>query len=181
MATTAAPTHPPTTTALLAGVETSLTPAERISLIGDEWAQLRSNKATVGDYLNLVAAVKSDTNAEVISTALSGVDSIYEHIASTPEEKAAISSWICTTFKPQFIRLGDPSPGDSDNTRDLRSRLFNFLGYYGKDHEIIVKARLIAQQYLLHPNTVDPTKARRLSPLPLDRRQNPLCPVAKRL
>ncbi len=143
--------------ALLAGVETSLTPAERISLIGDEWAQIHSDKATVGDYLNLVAAVKSDSNAEVISTALSGVSSVYENIASTPEEKAALSAWICSTFKPQFTRLGDPSPTDSDNTRELRSDLFNFLGYYGDDHDVIVKARLIAQQYLLHPATVDPT------------------------
>ncbi len=44
--------------ALLAHVETRLEPAERISLIGDEWARVRSDKATVGDYLNLVAAVK---------------------------------------------------------------------------------------------------------------------------
>jgi aminopeptidase N/puromycin-sensitive aminopeptidase len=143
--------------ALLAGVETALTPAERISLIGDEWAQLRSNKATVGDYLNLAAAVKSDSNAEVISTALSGVDSIYGRIASTPEEKAAISAWIRATFEPQFTRLGDPSPTDSDNTRELRSLLFNFLGSYGSDHDVIVKARMIAQQYLLHPESVDPT------------------------
>ena len=111
----------------------------------------------MGDYLNLVAAVKSDSNAEVISTALSGVSSVYENIASTPEEKAALSAWICSTFKPQFTRLGDPSPTDSDNTRELRSDLFNFLGYYGDDHDVIVKARLIAQQYLLHPATVDPT------------------------
>jgi aminopeptidase N/puromycin-sensitive aminopeptidase len=143
--------------ALLAGVETSLTPAERISLIGDEWAQLRSNKATVGDYLNLVAAVKSDPNAEVISTALAGVDSIYQNIASTPEEKSALSAWIRSTFEPQFTRLGDPSPTDSDNTSELRSHLFDLLGFYGNDHDVIVKARQTAQKYLLNPSSVDPT------------------------
>jgi aminopeptidase N/puromycin-sensitive aminopeptidase len=143
--------------ALLAGVETSLTPAERISLIGDEWAQLRSNKATVGDYLNLVAAVKSDPNADVISTALAGVSSIYQNIASTPEEKSALSAWIRSTFEPQFTRLGDPSPTDSDNTSELRSQLFGFLGFYGNDHDVIVKARLTTQKYLLDPSSVDPT------------------------
>jgi len=143
--------------ALLAGVESNLTPAERISLIGDEWAQLRSNKATVGDYLNLAAAVKSDSNSEVIGVAVSGVESIYERIASTPEEKAAISAWICATFDPQFTRLGDPSPTDSDNTRELRSLLFYFLGYYGNDRHVIVKARLTAQKYMLDPASVDPT------------------------
>ena len=47
--------------------ESALTPSERISLAGDEWAQVRANKATVGDYLNLVAALKSDPSAEVFS------------------------------------------------------------------------------------------------------------------
>ncbi len=83
--------------------------------------------------------------------------SIYERIASTPEEKAALSAWIRTTYEPQFTRLGDPSPTDSDNTRELRSYLFNFLGNYDNDRDVIAKARLITQKYLLHPSTVDPT------------------------
>ena len=67
--------YPPSVyAALVASVETALTPAERISLIGDEWAQVRANKATVGDYLDLVRRVKADPNAEVVSSALGGVD-----------------------------------------------------------------------------------------------------------
>jgi hypothetical protein len=62
--------------ALVAGIETALTPAERISLIGDEWAQVRSNKAEVGDYLDLAGALKADTSATVVSSALGGVDAI---------------------------------------------------------------------------------------------------------
>ena len=54
--------------ALVAVVETGLTPAERVSLAGDEWAQVRANQATVGDYLDLVEALKDDQNAEVISS-----------------------------------------------------------------------------------------------------------------
>ena len=42
--------------AIVDHVESGLTPPERINLAGDEWAQVRANKATVGDYLNLVAA-----------------------------------------------------------------------------------------------------------------------------
>ena len=68
---------------LVAHVETGLTPAERISLAGDEWAQVRANKATVGDYLNLVAALKADPNAEVLSNAIGGVSTIYDNVAST--------------------------------------------------------------------------------------------------
>ena len=45
-------------------------PEERISLTGDEWAQVRANRATAGDYLDLVAALKADPNAEVIGNAI---------------------------------------------------------------------------------------------------------------
>ncbi len=70
--------YPPSVyAALVAQVETTLTPAERISLIGDEWAQARANKAPIGAYLDLVAAVKTDPEAEVVGAAASGVRATY--------------------------------------------------------------------------------------------------------
>ena len=75
---------------IVANVETGLMPEERISLLGDEWAQVRANKAPVGDYLNLVAAVKDDSSGTVIETALSNVATINSRIAATPEEHEAL-------------------------------------------------------------------------------------------
>jgi aminopeptidase N/puromycin-sensitive aminopeptidase len=139
---------------LLADVA-SFTPAERISLIGDEWAQVRANKATVGDYLKLVAAVKADSSAQVVSTTLSGVETIAERVASTPEEKAAFAAWIRATFAPEYAKLGVPSESDSPNTREMRAELFGLLGNYGKDPAVLAQARQIAQQYLTNPVSVD--------------------------
>jgi aminopeptidase N/puromycin-sensitive aminopeptidase len=143
--------------ALVANVETRLTPAERIRLIGDEWAQVRANKATVGDYLNLVTAVKSDSSSEVVGSALAGVYTIYERVAATPEEKTALSAWIRNSFSPEYARLGVPSENDSANTREMRSQLFNLLGYFGKDPAVIAQANQIAQKYLSDPASVDAT------------------------
>jgi aminopeptidase N len=145
--------------ALVAGVETKLTPPERISLIGDEWAQFRASKATVSDYLSLTAAVKADPNAEVVSSAIGGVESIYEHVAASPEEKAALSAWVRSTFAAQYATLGAPSASDSTNTRELRSELMSVLGYYGKDPAVLTQARQITQQYLADPASVDSTLA----------------------
>jgi aminopeptidase N len=141
--------------ALLTHIETALTPAERISLLGDEWAQVNANQAPVGDYLNLVAAVKSDTNAVVIENATGGISSAYNRIAATPEEKAAIAAWVQSTFAPQYAKLAPPSASDSDNTKELRALLFEFLGDYGKDPAILKQASQIAQQYLADPTSVD--------------------------
>jgi len=150
--------YPPSVYAtLVANIETGLAPTERISLIGDEWAQVRSNKAPVGSYLDLANALKSDPNAEVLSNAIGGVDAIYDRVAGTSEEKAALAAWIRSTFAPEYAKLGTPSPGDSPNTIDLRAHLFELLGYYGKDRAVLAQARQITEMYLADPASVDPT------------------------
>jgi aminopeptidase N/puromycin-sensitive aminopeptidase len=142
---------------VVASAESTLTPVERIRLIGDEWAQVRSNQATAGDYLNLVDAIKSDPSAEVVSSSLGGINSIYTRVAISPEERASLSAWISKTFAPQYAKLGAPSPSDSPNTRQLRAELFNLLGYYGKDPVLLAEATKIADQYITDPASVDAT------------------------
>ena len=143
--------------ALVAKIETGLSPTERISLTGDEWAQVRANKATVGDYLNLVTALKDDSNVEVVGTALSGVNTIYARVAGTPGEKAAVGAWLRTTFSPVYAKLGAPSADDSANKKEMRASLFGLLGYYGKDPKVLADAHEITEKYLSDPASVDAT------------------------
>jgi hypothetical protein len=124
---------------LVANAETGLSPTERISLIGDEWAQVRANKATVGDYLNLVTALKADPNAEVLEHALRRRNAIYERWPEHAGRESRISAWIRATFAPEYAKLGPPSESDSPNTRELRAQLF-VLGYYGKDPAVLAQA-----------------------------------------
>ena len=144
-------------TKIVASIETELSPAERISVTGDEWAQVRSNKATVGDYLDLSAALKSDDSAEVLTAALGGVDAITERVAATPEEKTAMAAWIRRNFSPQLEKLGPSKPTDSPNTDQLRALLFGVLGYYGNDPAVLSQAETIAESYIADPASVDPT------------------------
>jgi hypothetical protein len=83
-------------------IENDLTPEERIALIGDEWAGVRSNRDTVGDYLNFSAAVKEDASAAVLRTALESVRTIRERIAANEGERNAIDAWIICNFKPAY-------------------------------------------------------------------------------
>jgi aminopeptidase N/puromycin-sensitive aminopeptidase len=143
--------------ALVAQAEARLTPLERISLIGDEWAQVRANKATVGDYLNLVTALKADPSAQVVNGALGGVNAAYTRIAASADERAGLAAWIRSTFAPEYAKLGPPADTDSANTRELRSELFAVLGYYGKDPAVLAQARQIVEKFLADPTSVDPT------------------------
>jgi aminopeptidase N/puromycin-sensitive aminopeptidase len=150
--------YPPSVYAtLVAKVETSLTPSERISLIGDEWAQVRSNNAPVGAYLDLAAAVKADPSAEVVGTAIEGVKTANSRIAANAEERAVLAAWIRSTFAPEYAKLGTPAETDSANTRELRAQLFSLLGYYGNDPAVLAQAREIATKYLADQGSVDAT------------------------
>jgi aminopeptidase N/puromycin-sensitive aminopeptidase len=143
--------------ALVAQVESSLTPSERISLIGDQWAQVRANTATIGDYLDLAAAVKADPGAQVLDEAFSGVRTAYTHIAASAEERAGLSAWIRSTYAPVYARLSPPADSDSANTRELRADLFGLLGQRGKDPAILAQAREISARYLADPGSIDAT------------------------
>jgi aminopeptidase N/puromycin-sensitive aminopeptidase len=107
--------------------------------------------------MNLAAAVKSDSNADVVDSALEGVTSIYERVAASAEERAGVGAWIRKNFSPEFAKLGAPAESDSANTRELRARLLRVLGYYGKDPAILAQARQIAQKYLSDPSSVEST------------------------
>jgi aminopeptidase N/puromycin-sensitive aminopeptidase len=150
--------YPPSVyAALVTNAETDLSPTERISFAGDEWAQVRANKATVGDYLDLVTALKADPSAEVLGSAFGGVNSIYERVAGTPEEKAAIAAWLRATFGPEYAKMPPPSDSDSPNTRERRAHLFGVLGSYAKDPAVLAQAREIAEKYLADQGSVDAT------------------------
>lgn len=143
--------------ALIAKIETALSPVERISLAGDEWAQVRSNKSPVGDYLDMAAALRADPSSEVVSSPLGGVGAIYERVAATQAEKDALAAWLLRNYSPELARLGMPSPSDTPNTKRLRALLFGILGYYGNDPAVLKQAEQIAERYLADPLAVDPT------------------------
>src|ERR1700722_18973259 len=139
--------------------ESNLTPPERISLLGDEWAQVRANKATVGDYLNLVAALKSDPSAEVFSIAAGRIGTITDKVASTKGDRDKLAAWLQRNFAPAYAKLGPPAPGDSPNTLELHAQLLALLVDHGNNADLKVDARKIADQFLDDPAAVDPTLA----------------------
>jgi aminopeptidase N/puromycin-sensitive aminopeptidase len=143
--------------AIVAHAESDLTPVERIGLVGDEWAQVRANRATVGDYLDLLAALKSDPDATVVSAALVNVNAIEWQIASTAQQRAAVDDWLESTFAPVYAHLPAPTAQDAPNLRTLRARLFGLLGGVGREPAILGEAREVASRYMADPGSVDST------------------------
>ncbi len=127
--------------------------------MGDEWAGVRANRDSVGDYLNLVAGVKDDENPDVISGITAPLLTINDHIASTPEERRALAAWVDRTFKPAYRRLGPFSSSDAPDRIQLRAALFYLLGAAGRDPDVISEARELALRYLDNAASVEPSLA----------------------
>jgi aminopeptidase N/puromycin-sensitive aminopeptidase len=145
--------------ALVAQAASLLTPPEQISLLGDEWALTHANRAPIGDYLDLVAALKSDSNAQVFSNAARKIGTITDKITSTKEERDQLAVWVQRNFAPEYAKLGPSAPGDSPNTQELRAQLLTLLVIRGNNTELQTQARKLADRYLDDPTSVDPTLA----------------------
>ena len=113
--------------AIVAKAETALMPPEKIGLLGDRWALVRSGQGTVGDYLDLVLALKQDPNAAVLDTAHQQLQKIDANIA-TDEDRAAFAAVVRRQFGPVYTAMGSPVRGESFDRQQLRGTLFEILG-----------------------------------------------------
>ncbi|MDP9052545.1 MAG: M1 family metallopeptidase, partial [Acidobacteriota bacterium] len=91
--------------AIEAGAETALSVPERIGLLGDRWALMRGGQGSVGDFLDLVLAVKQDESATVMEMALGKVNSIETKLA-TDDDRKRMDEVVRREFAPRYAALG---------------------------------------------------------------------------
>jgi aminopeptidase N/puromycin-sensitive aminopeptidase len=118
--------------------ETILTPPERVGLLGDEWALMRSGQGSVGDYMDLVLAVETDPNATVIEIALGKVAMIETRIA-TYSDHERLDGVVRREFGGVYAGLGKGGRDDTAARVELRETLFAVLGRAG-DPAVLAKA-----------------------------------------
>jgi len=140
-------------------VERDLSPAERIMLLGDAWASVRVGKQEVGDYLAVAEGLKADRNRAVIAQLADQLDYIGNYLV-TDSDRDSYQLWIRRLFTPLAQELGwQTRPGDTDEQKSLRARVFHTLGYTGRDPEVLAQARKLADEALEDPSSVDGTMA----------------------
>lgn len=144
---------------ILEVAETQLTPPERIIFSGNQWALMRSGRASIVDYLKLASALRNDPNAAVIENVAGSIDTIDARIASEADRKL-LAEWVRQQFRPAYDRVKDVTPSDSVEKKELRATLFGVLGQIGRDPQIIADAKVLIQKYVANPESVDPSLAR---------------------
>ena len=140
--------------AIVANAETGLTPPERIGLLGDRWALLRAGQGTVGDFLDLVLAMKSDQNATVMENALGRVETIRTLIA-TNEDRERLNAILRRELGSVYAAMGGASKHESYDHAELREALFEALGV-AKDPAAMAEADRMARALFLGQKPEDP-------------------------
>jgi aminopeptidase N/puromycin-sensitive aminopeptidase len=147
--------QPDAVRALATDAETKLTPAERIALQNDIWSSIRVGREPVGDYLAFAQGLKSDRNRAVLEDVLGRLDYIGQYLVSE-SNRDSFRAWLRQLLTPTMKEVGwEPKPGESDEQKTLRSRLFNALGYDARDPDTLAAARKLADQALTDPTSVD--------------------------
>jgi alanyl aminopeptidase len=144
-------------TALARQASDVLTPAERLSFVGNLGALLRAGALPGNTYLETLARLANDTHPQVISsvsTAMSQVEAAFV----TPETRDEFAVLTRRTFGPALERIGyGAKPGEDPSVTILRPTLLRWLGETGQDPQVMQFAREQAAKYLADPTSVDPS------------------------
>jgi aminopeptidase N len=137
----------------------TLTAAERISVLGDEWWMVRAGRHDIDSYLDLAAAMANDETPVILETIAGRLDTIGDDIADATE-KTRYQAWIRAHFGPVLTSLGLPGPtSDSDDRQSRRGTLLALLGIVGNDPAVQTTARELALRYVADQSTIAPTLA----------------------
>jgi len=136
---------------IAAHAETSLTPVERLGLVGDTWSLMRSGQGSVGGYMDLVAGLRNESEFQVQDSALSKVRTVFDRIASD-DDRTRLKAWGVATYAPIYAKL--PATGGTEDQQQLRAELFGVLGTAG-DEAVLAQAHKIAEKYIADPASVD--------------------------
>jgi len=151
--------------AITSDLEKSMTPAERIMLLGDVWASVRVGKKPVTDYLSLAEGLRNETTRPVMSELVGQLEYI-DHYLTSDEDRLRYSAWVRDLLAPSIRRLGfDSKPGESEEDKQLRFQVLQVAGAIGQDPEVLAWARQWTEHALAGNTAFDNTTAETAFPL----------------
>jgi puromycin-sensitive aminopeptidase len=156
--------HDPACLAELAPqLATALTPVERMGLLGHQWAIVRSGRARIASFLDLVSALGDESDYEVLDALAGPLSFIEDQLCDAvgPECRAHFQAWLAEVFGNAWGELGWETSSGDDERNLRRGSIVRILGAIGEDPEIALGAAPVFERYLrsrasIEPNLVDP-------------------------
>jgi aminopeptidase N len=136
-----------------------LTPRERVGLVLDLSALLRSGRLRGAGFLRLLSGLSSDEDPEVVSAVMEVLGGVKGAFVQTDLEES-FAAYVRATLGPSLKRIGTArAPHEPEKVAELRPQLLGWLGEEGRDPEVLELARSMAAKYLESPASVDPELA----------------------
>ncbi|MFL5319436.1 MAG: M1 family metallopeptidase, partial [Myxococcaceae bacterium] len=104
-----------------------LGPSERVSLLADNWAQVRSGMRSLGDFLSLAEKFQGERDYAVLNE-LVGRFSAIEHRLLDEKDRGAFEKLIEKLFGSQLDAVGWGSDKDPDELKLQRAALLRAVG-----------------------------------------------------
>ena len=137
----------------------SLAPAERLSLLGDEWWMVRAGRHDIGVYLDIASSMAGDEAPPVIEQIGRSVGYTHDSVVQAGD-LARFEEWVQRRFGPQLMTLGFPgNASDTDDRQSRRATLLYVVGVAGNDADVQRQARELALKYIDAPDAVPATLA----------------------
>jgi hypothetical protein len=128
-----------------------------MALIGDQWALVRSRRATIESFLDIADSLGEESDYDVLEALAGPLSLIDEQIVPPASElQAAFRAWIRRRFEPAFERMGwDPSPEETDAERLRRAALLRIVGQIGESPRVAAEAKRRLGAYLEDRSRLD--------------------------
>lgn len=152
------PLHEGATFDVLCAHAGALAPVERMGLVGHQWALVRSGQAPLASVLDLVAALRDETEPDVLLALRGPLSFIDDQIAPAAgsEVLAGFRGWLAETFAPGFEALGwDPSKDEPTDVRVRRAALLGLAGDLGAHPRTVATAIERAEHYVDDRTSLD--------------------------
>ncbi len=119
--------------AALARSLSSLRPEERIALIADEWALLRTGDREPEPFLELLAAFAGEEDRAVLDELVGRLGSV-EHRLADPSARTRFRAFAAALLRPALDRAGmDAPPGEDGESRLRRAALVRGVALVARD------------------------------------------------
>ena len=119
----------------------ALTPEERLSLVDDQWALVKANRATIGQVLALIAGLNGEDDLYVLRS-LAEILAWLNHNALRPSTERTFRELVDATFRPQLEKLGwSNREDDTSDEREKRQLVIGALGHSAAAADVRAEAR----------------------------------------
>jgi len=148
---------PPAIVRTMAEKVETLSATERIAVLSDEWALVRSGRHEVGTFLDLVSGFRDERTAGVMTTFASVLATIDDQFA-TGATRSAYRAWAGKFIAPALADVGlEARGGDTDEAKALRATVVNLAGQTAREKQVLAKSRTLVLQELDKPGSIEPT------------------------